>query len=142
MPAAAKPKGMTMDVTVSCARGEGAAGQAERECFDCVSGETREQKTFREPGTRPVRSSRRRAVGALLHEGVLFPSLAQRGRGRRTSDEPRKWTNPFAAWMACVSERAGRSARGRGGRRARAASEEAHSAFVRCTVWRRLEYLS
>ena len=73
------------------------------------------------------------------HEGVLFPSLAQRGRGRRTSDEPRKWTNPFAAWMACVSERWGRSARGRGGRRARAASEEAHSAFVRCPVWRRLD---
>ena len=83
MPAAAKPKGMTMDVTVSCARGEGAAGQAERECFDCVSGETREQKTFREPGTRPVRSSRRRAVGALLPRGGFVPE-PRAARARET----------------------------------------------------------
>lgn len=49
-----------------------------------------------------------------------------RGRGGRTSDEPRKWTYPFAAWMACVFERGGevsarsrREARARGVRGAR-----------------------
>ena len=82
MPAAAKPKGMTIDVTVSCARGEGAAGQAERECFDCVSGETREQKTFR-AGDETRARSRRRAVGALLPRGGFVPE-PRAARARET----------------------------------------------------------
>jgi hypothetical protein len=82
MPAAAKPKGMTIDVTVSCARGEGAAGQAERVCFDCASGETREQKTFR-AGDETRARSRRRAVGALLPRGGFVPE-PRAARARET----------------------------------------------------------
>lgn len=80
----------------------------------------RAEESFR--GRSDKRSIRvRRAVGALRARGVFVPEPpVKRGRGGRTSDEPRKWTYPFAAWMACVFERGGEvSARSRREARAR-----------------------
>lgn len=116
MPAAAKPMGMIMDVTVSCARGKG--GWRSGGAFVCLA--KRAEESFR--GRSDKRSIRvRRAVGALRARGVFVPEPpVKRGRGGRTSDEPRKWTYPFAAWMACVFERGGEvSARSRREARAR-----------------------
>ena len=122
MPAAAKPMGMIMDVTVSCARGKGGRRSGGSVCVFC---ETRGGKFSR--AQRQAEHRVRRAVGALRARGVFVPEPpVKRGRGGRTSDEPRKWTYPFAAWMACVFERGGevsarsrREARARGVRGAR-----------------------
>ena len=82
MPAAAKPKGMTMDVTVSCARGEGAAGQAERECFDGCRAKPESRRRFA-AGDETRARSRRRAVGALLPRGGFVPE-PRAARARET----------------------------------------------------------
>ena len=132
MPAAAKPMGMIMDVTVSCGEGgrEAAVRRSAARASSFFFWRNARSARFRVRSASQVDStSRGRASRA---RGFCSKPPVKRGRGRRTSDEPRKWTYPFAAWMACVFDRGDRSARGRGGRRARAGSEG--SAFRVCTM--------
>lgn len=70
MPAAAKPMGMIMDVTVSCARGKGGRRSGGSVCVFC---ETRGGKFSR--AQRQAEHASDEPWARSEHEGFSFPSL-------------------------------------------------------------------
>ena len=83
MPAAAKPMGMIMDVTVSCARGEGRRVRRSAIVSIVCRAKHERRRRFAQPRTRLARSSRRRAVGALPPRGGFVPE-PRAARARET----------------------------------------------------------
>jgi hypothetical protein len=121
MPAAAKPKGMTIDVTVSCARGEGAAGQAERECFDCVSGETpRAEDVSRSRGRDSCEQPETSRGRVATTRGFCSRASRSAGAGDVPATSPGSGRIPSQpGWPVCRSGRGGQRAVEAGGARAR-----------------------